>query len=476
MHEKYRIISYVRFALMLLLLNVAFYISFYIRFKIYSGLYDIDSYLILLLFSNIFYMISAMIFKNYELNVPFDDSLESFKKTIKVFGLFLFFYTLFIVSIKGYMFSRIFHLYFLSFLLIFIILFEFIFSLYLIPNILKNKKFLRNVLVIGSGKTAMVILEKLRSSNEYNIVGYIDNEDRGIKNLGISYRGRIDEFEKVVADIKSQGISLDDVFITESLEHFDDSKDFIRICEKNFILVRFVPNLHDIFKIKNLKYDFFENIPIFTLNATNILKIESRIVKRIFDLFFSCLVLLLVLSWLIPFLWLLYKIFMPGPLFFIQDRIGKNNKIFKCYKFRTMKVDASNNKNFIPTVRDDQRVTRLGRFLRKANIDELAQFINVFLGDMSVVGPRAHAITFQNKYKEYIEHIDIRQKVKPGITGWAQVNGFRGDHPDDEKNSEWIRKRVEYDLWYIENWSFWLDIKIIFLTVYKIFRGDPNAY
>jgi putative colanic acid biosynthesis UDP-glucose lipid carrier transferase len=141
-----------------------------------------------------------------------------------------------------------------------------------------------------------------------------------------------------------------------------------------------------------------------------------------------------------------------------------------------MHIKSSSAKEYRATVKDDPRITKLGKILRKTNLDELPQFINVLKGDMSIVGPRPHAISFNNKYSEYVEEIRLRHLVKPGITGWAQINGLRGDVSNEEENKKRTQKRIEYDLWYIENWSMGLDIQIIMLTVWRMLKGDPNAY
>jgi len=190
------------------------------------------------------------------------------------------------------------------------------------------------------------------------------------------------------------------------------------------------------------------------------------------NFFFPCTVL--ILSWLVPLAAIITKIFSPGPVFFIQERVGAKNKKFKCYKFRTLTV-SDKKESFTPVFKDDPRITQLGKILRKTNIDELPQFINVLKGDMSVVGPRPHAIPYDDKYGQIVDEIKLRHNVKPGITGWAQINGLRGDVFDEEENIKRTKKRIEFDLWYIENWSFWLDIQIILLTVWKTLRGDTKG-
>ena len=189
-----------------------------------------------------------------------------------------------------------------------------------------------------------------------------------------------------------------------------------------------------------------------------------------FDLLFSTLIILAVLSWLTPLLWILIKIESKGPLFFKQVREGLNGHQFYCYKFRSM--HQNDFEALKQTEKNDSRITKIGKFIRKTSIDELPQFINVFLGQMSVVGPRPHMLSQGEKFKSVVNKYAVRYFVKPGITGLAQVKGFRGEI---ETISD-IQNRVKFDLFYIENWSFFLDIKIIFQTIFNALKGEKNAY
>ncbi|MEO5647722.1 MAG: sugar transferase, partial [Chitinophagaceae bacterium] len=182
------------------------------------------------------------------------------------------------------------------------------------------------------------------------------------------------------------------------------------------------------------------------------------------------LVTILLLSWLVPLIALLIKLDSRGPVFFVQKRSGKNNKSFSCIKFRSLMVNGNADKQQV--TRNDDRFTRLGKFLRKSNLDELPQFFNVLQGNMSVVGPRPHMLKHTQDYSRILNQYMIRHFVKPGVTGWAQVHGYRGEIKEEKQ----LRKRIEYDIWYLENWSLWLDMRIVFLTVYTTFKGDKNAY
>jgi exopolysaccharide biosynthesis polyprenyl glycosylphosphotransferase len=196
----------------------------------------------------------------------------------------------------------------------------------------------------------------------------------------------------------------------------------------------------------------------------------NRMMKRSFDIAFSLLVILLIFPFVYPIIALLIKLDSSGPVLFKQPRSGKKNKMFLCYKFRTMYVN--NEANAKQASKGDSRITKVGAFLRKTSLDELPQFFNVLFGHMSVVGPRPHMLKHTEEYSKMIEKYLERHFITPGITGYAQVNGFRGETNDSLK----MKKRLEYDTWYIENWSFVLDIKIIFMTVMNMIKGEENAF
>ena len=196
----------------------------------------------------------------------------------------------------------------------------------------------------------------------------------------------------------------------------------------------------------------------------------ARFFKRLFDTIFSLLVIIFVFSWLCPVLALLIKLESRGPIFFVQVRTGQNSKHFKCYKFRSIYINCDADKK--QATRNDHRVTRIGAFLRKTSLDELPQFFNVLIGNMSIVGPRPHMVRHTEEYSRLTNHFEKRQLLRPGITGWAQINGYRGEI----SNHEAILKRVDADIWYLVNQSFILDLKIIFLTFWITIKGDKNAY
>jgi putative colanic acid biosynthesis UDP-glucose lipid carrier transferase len=206
-----------------------------------------------------------------------------------------------------------------------------------------------------------------------------------------------------------------------------------------------------------------------TLRREPLQSLFNRVLKRAFDIGFALTVICTIFPFVFPLIILAIKLESPGPIFFIQKRPGRRNKLFNCIKFRTMRV---NNQTELQATKNDPRITKTGAFLRKTNLDELPQFFNVLFGDMSVVGPRPNLVSQLEMYSKWISKYPVRHFILPGITGYAQVNGFRGE----TKQPELMEKRVEYDILYMENWSFALDLKIIFLTVWNMIRGEKNAY
>jgi putative colanic acid biosynthesis UDP-glucose lipid carrier transferase len=243
----------------------------------------------------------------------------------------------------------------------------------------------------------------------------------------------------------------------------------VDFADNNLIVLKFLPDTKDIYA-KQLRVDYYGYLPILSLRKIPIEEPFHRFIKRSFDVLFSMLAVILVLSWLTPVIAILIKLESKGPVFFKQRRNGLNYKEFVCFKFRSMKPNTEISNTW--TKPNDERVTRIGRFIRKTSIDELPQFYNVLLGDMSVVGPRPHPVSHTEMFVGKIDKFMVRHFVKPGITGLAQVSGYRGEIETDKD----IINRVKYDIFYLENWSVFLDVKIIFMTIVNAFKGDKKAY
>jgi putative colanic acid biosynthesis UDP-glucose lipid carrier transferase len=239
-------------------------------------------------------------------------------------------------------------------------------------------------------------------------------------------------------------------------------------------MIRVIPDFNR-FGSRRLQINQIGTLPIISLRSLPLEKLDLRFIKRSFDIVFSLLIILTVFSWLFPIVALLIKLESKGPVFFVQDRWGLNNKLIRCFKFRTMLVsskDVDENGQYLQAKKNDPRITKIGAFLRRTNIDELPQFFNVLFGSMSIVGPRPHPVPLNIQSKQQVDNYLLRHWVKPGITGWAQVNGYRGE----TAKPYLMQKRVEFDVWYIENWTFWLDQQIILQTIVNMVKGEKNAY
>ena len=250
-----------------------------------------------------------------------------------------------------------------------------------------------------------------------------------------------------------------------------DITDLMEFCERNTIRFRVIPSAESFIPVlKTTDLEFHGAVPVSKLRREPLDRSIDRRLKRTFDIAFSMGVMLFVFTWLFPLLAIMVKLSSRGPVFFKQMRLGRNNQEFVCWKFRSMRMNRE--ADVKQATKNDPRVTAIGRFLRKSNLDEMPQFINVFFGHMSIVGPRPHPLRLNDQYRDIIDKYMVRHFVRPGITGWAQVNGFRGE----TRTPEMMENRVELDVWYLENWSFWLDLRIVLKTVTNMLGKDANAY
>jgi putative colanic acid biosynthesis UDP-glucose lipid carrier transferase len=245
--------------------------------------------------------------------------------------------------------------------------------------------------------------------------------------------------------------------------------DIIDFADNNLKILKFLPDNKEFFA-RNLKLDYYGYIPILSLRSIPLDDIINQMIKRVFDIVFSLIIIVFVLSWLIPILAFFIKRESNGPIFFMQMRNGLNYKEFNCFKFRSMRLNEIADLEQVS--KNDPRITNIGRFMRKTSIDELPQFFNVFFGEMSVVGPRPHMVSHTEMYARKVDKFMVRHFIKPGITGLAQTNGFRGEVENDQD----IIYRVKYDIFYMENWSLLLDLKIVFMTLVNALRGEDKAY
>jgi putative colanic acid biosynthesis UDP-glucose lipid carrier transferase len=375
---------------------------------------------------------------------------------------------IFIFLVKEDLFTRNFILYYSFLLLLFVSLRSLTFRVAL-KRLRKKGKNIRNLLIIGAGEVGKNFRMLISKNPDfgYSFIGFLDNDYELTQNNEII--GSVNHLEEIIKSHK-----VDEIVIALSESESDLLDDIIKVCNRQAVKTHIIP---DYFKYISKKFhiSMIGNFPVITVRNEPLDEVQWRFLKRTFDIIFSLLVVVFILILIFPVVVLLTKLSSQGPVFFIQERIGVKNRKFKCYKFRTLKVEKNPKDTFTPVVENDPRLTSAGKFLRISNIDELPQFINVLKGDMSVVGPRPHAIPYDYKYGKVVDEIRLRHNVKPGITGWAQIHGLRGDVADEEENTRRTIKRIEYDLWYIENWSFWLDFQIILLTVWQMIKRKTKA-
>jgi putative colanic acid biosynthesis UDP-glucose lipid carrier transferase len=281
-----------------------------------------------------------------------------------------------------------------------------------------------------------------------------------------NYLGHPDELAEVLKKYQIEKVIVALPSLSESLIRY-----FLETCDNHGIKTFIVPNYYQ-FTSTSFEINQIGLIPVINLRALPLDKSENKFLKRVFDIVFSSLFLLLIGSWLFPLMAILIKLNSKGPVFFKQERWGINNKKMNCYKFRTMYHQKAGDNEFVQATKNDPRVTSFGKWLRSLSIDETPQFWNVLIDNMSVVGPRPHVTPQNLEYSEKIESYLLRHQVKPGLTGWAQVNGARGETPDIEH----MQTRVNYDLYYIHQWNFWLDIQIVLQTIVNVFKVDKHAY
>lgn len=324
----------------------------------------------------------------------------------------------------------------------------------------------RTVALVGDGSNMVELYEEMTAdpTSGFKVVGYFaehpsDNYPKECHYLGTP--------QEVIPYLKKS--KAEHLYCGLASSHSKEIMPIISYCENNLIHFYSVPNVRNYLK-RRMHLELIGNVPVLDIRQEPLAQPENRLAKRLFDIVFSLLFLCTIFPIVFIIIGLAIKITSPGPIFFKQKRSGEENKEFWCYKFRSMRVNKDSDK--VQATLNDPRKTRLGNFMRKTSIDELPQFINVLLGDMSVVGPRPHMLKHTEEYSKLIDKYMVRHLVKPGITGWAQVTGFRG-----ETKELWqMEGRVERDIWYLEHWTFMLDLYIIYKTVKNAVKGEKEAY
>ena len=387
----------------------------------------------------------------------FSKGLEIFGKLLKQF----FFISLITFAYVGYKYKyvtteEVGRYIFWSFILVGLIKFSIFFLLKKYRLLYGGNR--RNVIILGNGKSVDELKDFFTNNPDYgyNLIQVFDL--KGNKKIELL------ESNDYVIEYK-----IDEIYASISTLTNKEIDNLIHFADNNLKTIKFLPDSKNTF-LRNLAVEYYDYIPIISLRTIPLEKEVNKRLKRVFDVVFSLIIIVFLLSWLTPIIAFLILIESKGPIFFKQKRNGLNYEEFYCYKFRSMHLNPIADLEQVQ--KNDPRITKIGKFIRKTSIDELPQFFNVLLGDMSVVGPRPHMVSHTEMYAKTVDKFMVRHFIKPGITGLAQTNGFRGE-VETEKD---IINRVKYDIFYLENWSILLDVKIIFATVINAVKGEKKAY
>lgn len=435
-----------------LIINISFFIGYFIKFGFDLTVFATNNYLLFLLFFNLAWIISTSALKTYSssgLSLTFLNTVDRVVRLL-VFDLLL------VVAFNGLIktyFSRLFILYTYIALTVFVFLWRYL-SLRILVSQNKRKNRLNKIVLLGVSISENDVLEYFSFFSKHQLleVQKIEHTSPHSEELLAS--------EELIDKMKT--IDFSELFLSVSNLGDKRIEAIIDYAEENLKRVHLV--IDDPFlNARHLELARYSQTPVINIRLSPLDYFSNQLIKRVFDIIFSLFVISFILSWLYPLLFVLIKINSKGPVLFKQMRTGMNNQPFVCYKFRTM--EENNQADLTQAVNNDPRVTKIGKFMRRTSIDELPQFINVLKGEMSVVGPRPHMLKHTEEYAREVGKFMQRHAIKPGITGLAQAKGFRGEI----KNLSLLKGRVKLDRFYVENWSLNLDVKIIFMTFRSIF-------
>jgi putative colanic acid biosynthesis UDP-glucose lipid carrier transferase len=441
------------FALNIINLGLLFYIDKY------SHNYFI--YTIFCIFTNMAWMVCSYMTAMY-----INNRLMNFKRLgVRTLISFILYSCLLYVfnMLSSYAVDKSFVLYALSGFAVFL-LFTRLSYMLMISYLYKTEEYKKKIAFIGCNKIVMALIDHFKANRGAMLIAGIFDDEKQSGLFEVPFLGGINDCISYAKENK-----ITDIYSTLSPKAYPILYNIAESAEKSFIRFRFVPDLSE-FMSNKCHIDFIEDTAVISLRQQPLESFSAQIRTRVFDVAISSFILLFILSWLIPILAVLIKIDSKGPVFFTQYRSGKNNVPFRVIKLRTLKENPD--ADSLQVTRNDLRVTKFGHFLRKTNLDELPQFFNVIAGDMSIVGARPHMLKHTEEYSRIYNDYMLRHFTKPGVTGWAQINGYRGEIREPDQ----LKKRVEHDIWYMENWSIWLDFKIVYLTVLKTIAGDINAF
>ncbi|MGY5354878.1 undecaprenyl-phosphate glucose phosphotransferase [Wenyingzhuangia sp. IMCC45467] len=365
----------------------------------------------------------------------------------------------------NYKFSRNFVLVTMLSFIIFIAIWRMMMMYWLKHTRRKGNKASR-IILVGMNKNVSSLIKKVYVNPSYGfkILGVFTDAEI-TEEIKEDYKGKLSEVFSFLKDHKA-----DEIIISLPYSQSQLINELFQYADNNMIRVRIIPEFSE-YLSQVFTINYVANVPVMKLRKEPLQSLSNRVIKRLFDIVFSLGVILLIFSWLFPVIAIIIKLTSKGPVFFSQLRTGQDGESFKCLKFRSMVVNQDSDAK--QATKDDKRITPFGAFMRKTSIDELPQIINVLLNHMSLVGPRPHMLKHTEEYRVLVDKFMVRHFAKPGVTGWAQINGYRGE----TKFVRDMANRAEADIWYIENWSFILDIKIIFITAWSMFfKKDENAF
>lgn len=447
----------------LLVINLAFFLAWYLAFGMGASTFHSSSRNIILV-NNLVWLSLSSFFGMYRrdrlgtLRAVFKSCGKAYFGHIILMGFYLFFSGLKPVVSDNFIIT-----YYVSLGLMFFI--SRIAAAFIELGLFRYLNVRRPVLIIPQNSMGLRLASNLEMNQNYHFRGFKFNSDT---DLFDPETGRlVPEVSKIFNECSNKGIN--DIYVILNYENLKYGQALDEEAERACVRLNIVPDLVGDLSMP-YSTEHMGQFTVISLRHEPLESIQNRFKKRVFDLIFSSFVICFLLSWLVPILAIIIKVQSRGPVFFKQLRSGRNNEPFYCYKFRSMRVNDDSNVR--QATKNDDRITPIGKFMRRTSIDELPQFFNVLIGNMSVIGPRPHMLKHTEQYSAIIDQYMVRQFLKPGISGLAQVNGFRGETEDPEL----MRKRVEYDLMYMESWHLSLDVKLVLLTIINTFKKEEKAY
>jgi len=450
-----RYLKSIYLAIDFLLLNLTFWsVSYYFK---WPNLSADPNFLVQFLYINFFWAITISVIRVHEIDrgLRYEQILAHI---IRAYALFAILLVIFLYFFDQYLIP-VFHFELKIFFWGCVFVFWRSLAVLVINHIRRRGKNYRKVIIVGNGIPAREMIKFFHKHPEmgYKLQGVFCDETHILEPGQVS--GKVSEAKAYVQQEK-----IDEIYCSLSGLEAEQVSDLMNFADNNLVRFKVVPDFRG-FLSRKVKIDFYDLVPVLSMRREPLQNGFNRLLKRVFDILFSTLVILIVFPVALLVFAPLIKLSSRGPVFFRQLRSGENNEEFYCFKFRTMQVNRE--ADTLQATKGDARITKIGAFLRKTSLDELPQFYNVLIGNMSVVGPRPHMLKHTEEYGKLIDKFMVRHLVKPGVTGWAQVNGYRGD----TRNSALMEKRVEYDVWYLENWSILIDVKIVIITAWQVVAG-----